>query len=259
MCFICLDNEETILSCLCKKSICRECFVNGVEHSITANTIFKCDCGLAYDNDIIFQTIGPVLAAKYQKYILEKEIKIYNCGNCNETCDVGEYTLKDYFCYFCKANTCFRCKQPSHDGECMKDKAEPETEKYVIKCCGVVFIRGDACNKVKCPTCKIPYCWICKKKNIDYTHFVEEGPGCHLFGERKGDVVKKPKVPVVRPQPVVQPLVVRPQPVVLQPTCYHEGKWVPQCQVICYGGKGRQCANKARPGSNYCGKVGHAK
>lgn len=75
MCSICLDNDNTILSCLCKNSICKECFVNGVEHSINNNTKFKCNCGNEYADEIVFQAIDENLSTKYQQYLLEKQIK----------------------------------------------------------------------------------------------------------------------------------------------------------------------------------------
>ena len=137
---------------------------------------------------------------------------MYSCGNCHEISDVGDYEFKDYFCIACKTNTCFKCKLAPHEGLCAKDKEdEDKTKAYVIECCGTPFIRGDACNKVTCQTCKTKYCWICKAKNIEYNHFVDDGKGCHLFGERpevkasKVVVPKAPKVVVPKAPKVVVP------------------------------------------------------
>jgi hypothetical protein len=195
-CCICLTEVETILSCLCKATICQECFINNVKTSIGDHKLAKCVCGEDYDLNTV-SSIAEKLSEEYNKIVIEKSLtNLYSCGNCLEICDVAEYEKDVYFCYSCKTNTCFKCKKAPHDGSCTKDQDEQATLDYVITCCKNEFIRGDACNLVKCPTCRKGYCWICKAKNVTHNHFVnfspKNGKACLLFGERD-QIIENPE------------------------------------------------------------------
>ncbi len=207
MCCICLSDEvELLLSCSCRASICLECFKNAISHSIGNGQLAKCNCGLVYNINAVCCALSKEEGEKYTNLTIEKDMDcIYTCGKCGEACDVTNYDYKNYFCPMCKENTCFKCKKDPHEGLCGNDLAEEKTEKFIINCC-VPFYRGDACNKVTCPKCCIAYCWICKAKNVDYKHFVDEGDGCLLFGEREGKKKKKKEkiAPVVAP--IIEPV-----------------------------------------------------
>lgn len=104
-----------------------------------------------------------------------------------------EDNLRVFNCTNCKKVSCILCKKMLHDGPCDKTlhlEAELETKKLVIKCCCFAIIRGDDCNKVKCKMCCTLWCWICKTKIKDYTHFnspTYDGKirNCILYGEPK--------------------------------------------------------------------------
>ena len=229
-CCICLTDVETILSCRCKATICQECFLNNVKTSIDDHKLAKCVCGGDYDLNTV-TSIAEKFTEDYNKLVIEKSLtNLYSCGNCLEVCDVTDYEKDIYFCYACKTNTCFKCKKAPHDGSCTKDKDEQATLNYVITCCKNEFIRGDACNLVKCPTCQKGHCWICKAKNITHNHFVNFSPGCLLFGERD-QIIENPEAGmkhVLQQAPVAAPAPRNRQPAVpvvdaiVKKTCKHK-------------------------------------
>lgn len=186
MCSICLsDDVDLLLSCQCKTTYCRECFNNSVLSSTSSGKLFTCLCKEVFDQGIVCSLIDNEKREGYNRLCIEKSINMYSCGFCLEVCDITDFDKSIYFCYKCRKNSCFKCKKEPHEGNCEKGKDEIETEKFILQCCGSPFFRGDGCNKVMCPKCFIPHCWICKAKNVTYKHFVSQVPGCLLVGERE--------------------------------------------------------------------------
>jgi hypothetical protein len=96
-----------------------------------------------------------------------------------------------FFCMNgCKRYSCMKCNKEAHQGKCIVNNEHTKDEKltndFLLQCCGISFYRGDACNKVKCPKCSKYYCWICKERVLDYTHFNPKKV-CTLYGERPPD------------------------------------------------------------------------
>lgn len=198
ICSCCWDTTQTY-SCSRGHDSCKYCLETGISISVNENRKFGCissNCNGTYSETILRQVISdPKILTRYNINNIINVLKdmkldnLYSCPFCdnriiieNDIIEIGTF----YCMNGCKRYSCMKCNQNAHEGACKnntrKTQEDQATQAFLIVCCGIPFFRGDACNKVKCPQCQTTHCWICKQKNIDYTHF---GNGkCSLYGER---------------------------------------------------------------------------
>jgi hypothetical protein len=90
-------------------------------------------------------------------------------------------------CFLCATIWCTNCSAiPYHTGKtCLEHELEnvdTENGKYIKdlakegkikKCpgCKILVMKHSGCNKMKCESCGMHWCWLCEEKNIDYPHF----------------------------------------------------------------------------------------
>ena len=107
-------------------------------------------------------------------------------------CDYGiiaEERLDRFHCENCNKDYCFDCKENMHHGPCGQEfhnEAERLTALHTIRCCGVLIVRADGCNKLTCTTCRKLWCAYCKQNAKNgYQHFIGQGSNgkCPLHGD----------------------------------------------------------------------------
>jgi hypothetical protein len=193
-CSCCWEFNQDLLVCNEGHFSCRECINRAVNVAIGYNKTlccFKENCKANYPDYAIKLAVNniKVIDLYFEIVLLNslKDLNIHSCPFCPNRIEINN-EQNVFFCIGgCKKYSCIKCQKDSHEGGCElteKQKSdELKTKNHVIQCCGNVFIRGDACNKVYCPTCDVAFCWLCKKKNIDYEHF--NNTFCMLYGEDK--------------------------------------------------------------------------
>lgn len=210
-CIACEDNDADFICGKALHGLCKECIVVPVQNCVSENKLLKC-FGKCESSFPLFEDIsdaekkqflGSKLLDSYNEIVLSIQLKnldfLKSCPFCpNRAISDNE---EAFHCSNCKRISCLKCKKEFHDGVCAEHTDdEKATEDLVIKCCGVPFIRGDACNKVTCPYCDKKFCWICKSEIYDYSHFSDRVGGCNQWGERpnKLPVVTKPDQPTIK-------------------------------------------------------------
>lgn len=221
-CSCCWDNGVTLYSCNRGHLSCKDCLQTGIRISATEKRTFTCvsgNCDGYYSEEILRQVItDKKLLTEYDIQNCIQSIErlhienLHKCPFCENRIIIDNdlYELNTFYCIDgCKRYSCMRCKKLAHEGPCVNNdqhaKDEQATNNFLIICCNVPFFRGDACNKVRCPKCQTPHCWLCKEKNITYEHFRNQN-GCKLYGERiNPDEPTRPTTSQLRlPQPVRQ-------------------------------------------------------
>lgn len=268
VCSCCWDTTQTF-SCSQGHNSCKDCLETGIRIYVNENRKFGCissNCNGTYSETILKRVISdPKILSKYNinNFInVLKDMKLdnlYSCPFCenriiieNDVIEIGTF----YCMNGCKRYSCMKCKQNAHEGTCtlqktQKTQEEQATQEFLITCCGIPFFRGDACNKVACPQCQTKYCWICKQKNIDYTHFTNNNQ-CRLYGERPQYIQQQNVLPTVSE---MFPNYVRPTYVRLP---FEDYELHPQRRrrigVQCIGttNSGKDCRRITKSGSGRC-------
>jgi TRIAD3 protein (E3 ubiquitin-protein ligase RNF216) len=212
ICSCCWDTTQTY-SCSRGHDSCKDCLETGIRISVNENRKFGCissNCNGTYSETVLQNVItDPKVLSRYNinSFInVLEDMKLDNLHSCpfcenriiieNDVIEIGTF----YCMNGCKRYSCMKCNQNAHRGACNQTKENDENERatqdFLIICCNIPFFRGDACNKVSCLQCKTTYCWICKQKNINYTHFGNEK--CSLYGERP-EPQPEPQNEFVRP------------------------------------------------------------
>lgn len=247
---------------------CVECINRAVAVALGNRTLIRCfhqsNCQEPFSETALNYSItDSKLKMSYDNIVICKALQgmkidnLHQCPFCDNACifekDHDAENMNAFDCSQCKKVSCIKCMKMLHDGPCDTSshmKEERETEKFAIKCCGTLIIRGDGCNKIRCTNCQTLWCWICKYKIKGYDHFDNLSYGgkkenCPLYGECKEE---KGKEPVIRPviQPVIQP-VIRP---VIQSVIR-----VRSCGALTI--KGYPCKNKPANANVYCGIHSH--
>lgn len=93
-------------------------------------------------------------------------------------------------CSKCSISFCSECMVNSqiHGKTCISKNQDVNvvlSENSIIRCkCGLQLLRGDGCNHISCPTCKIHFCWYCRGEfntsSEVYNHF--GSTGCKQYG-----------------------------------------------------------------------------
>lgn len=193
-CNVCFEKERLYY---CKEShgSCKECINRGISICIAENKKYKCfECKKGYGGNIDL-VINEEFKIAYDSVLLDLQFKkigiiFHNCPFCPNRVSIDGLLVggHSFNCSNCERESCIKCKKESHQGSC----DHTVTENFIINCCGIPFIRGDACNKVSCPTCKIMYCWICKKRIIEKNYLQHfNGTSCPLYGETSIKPVSK--------------------------------------------------------------------
>ena len=271
-CSICFDDDIPLVKCLNNHGCCRECVRRGTDICIAENKEFVCpELGCKSTFSQLQTFLQKEASLKYEDVLFEGQMKtldinLHSCPFCPNRVILEANEDTAFHCLNgCNRKSCLTCNKDAHEGPCkgIHLKDELETNNLVIKCCGIPFIRGDACNKVACsiPTCPKKYCWICKGDiTIEgYNHF--ERTGCPLWGERAptNQIHLQPLEPL-QPQ-LLQPLEpLQPQPLQplrplqpLQPLQVYRPQQ-PIYARICLGitKKGILCHSRAKH-QGYCG------
>lgn len=154
---------------------------------IDENLSLKCECGIA----TCFSCMREGTRIAIQDF---KKMCCYG-PQCGKEVSIDTLNVILPHSLFDKYNEVSVSIDMAKMGISARDNEQEEiTEDYiktldlVIKCCGVIFVRGDACNKVSCPICKLKYCWICKEQIQDYSHY--RNSLCELYGEREEILMK---------------------------------------------------------------------
>jgi hypothetical protein len=119
---------------------------------------------------------------------------VYICpvDTCGEIVEVMEDDpIPRTVCPSCKIIWCRTCLLfPYHENvSCMEyEVSQNKTENgkliYKLKAdkklhfcprCKIPTLKNSGCNKMWCVTCKVKWCWLCQKSDIDYDHFNSEG------------------------------------------------------------------------------------
>jgi len=205
VCKVCLDDNlhsSMVVLCAGNHATCKECVNRGLEIAVGDSKKLCCFDGgcnreLPFENLKMFITDKPLLLA-YETFLTMQMITSMNirdtfsCPFCPNTVIFEEDTPVFYCRDGCKNYSCTKCKKTGHMGECEVDlthaKDEEATNKFVIKCCGIPFLRGDACNKVCCSKCQKPYCWLCKTditgESYDHFNSMQIRNKCNLWGDK---------------------------------------------------------------------------
>ncbi|KAF8523210.1 hypothetical protein JB92DRAFT_2705456 [Gautieria morchelliformis] len=154
------------------------------------------DCKLPFTTDILSQCLDDRTIALWDKLRQAKDIRDANLEGL-EDCPFCDYALiipltvqqlPVFDCAKCKNVSCRRCKKKGHAGrpchdqsEDAKLKAEHAVEEAMTQAllrvcprCKAPFIKDHGCNKMKCSTCQIYVCYVCRKQITDplpYQHF----------------------------------------------------------------------------------------
>ena len=121
-----------------------------------------------------------------EKFFSIKRQSRFVCSNfgCSITFDLAECGNKDFFLCVCGAETCLNCLRKRHEGrQC--DKVDPEVKEY-LKNAGIIiricpnclepFSKDDHCDWVRCPFCKVEFCFVCSCIRSPY---IEHGNHYH--------------------------------------------------------------------------------
>uniref|UniRef100_A0AC34FNZ0 RING-type domain-containing protein n=1 Tax=Panagrolaimus sp. ES5 TaxID=591445 RepID=A0AC34FNZ0_9BILA len=143
---------------------------------------------------------------KYLKVAVNKQLKqrlqqqciadagledLVTCSQCGAIACVSPSAT--YYICTCRIRQCRNCPRiydSEHFGKtCEKLDEEKEkqmsstrrmeskiSEAVIRKCfkCGIAFVKNDGCNKMEC-RCGGKQCYVCRAKNIDYSHFCQCG------------------------------------------------------------------------------------
>lgn len=210
-CIICYEKSEIT----CKSgqhSYCKNCIIKAMSICITEQK--KLDCFECHTDFESIETILPdKLWSDYQNVLLEISLKelsitLHACPFCENRVILDNLNNDSAFHCLngCKRKSCIKCQKDYHDGFCQNQLDDLASRNFMIVCCKIPFIRGDACNKVACPRCKKLYCWLCKQNILSYDHFHSRHSICPLYGDKQKTIVRKQ--PVLQPQ-IRQPLVRR--------------------------------------------------
>lgn len=148
-CVCCYENFHPLVTCECGEKSCHSCIRAGT--TVAISSFKKLFCLGGCKREIHIDVLATILNHK----VLDKYNDVSMSIDMSKMGITGENVTQ----------------------------VDEETLKLVIRCCGVIFVRGDACNKVSCPVCHVKYCWVCKEVIEDYRHF--ETGRCEIYGERE--------------------------------------------------------------------------
>ena len=176
-------NKTTYLNLNCGHDYCADCLTLFVKTKIKDGK-YEILCplkGCLYK--IQSRTIEYCLnldSQCFEKYqILKKEhankIEFRICNECNSRCTFDAGVNKLVHCDQCDIDFCRVCKMQNCDGsflcineiekECneIQEAFEDQEEKEVKKCpcCLITLWKEYGCNAVRCPYCKVQFCWQC--------------------------------------------------------------------------------------------------
>lgn len=200
-CTACFDDNISInnaVTCQDGHVSCTECIQRAIKIAVGSNQRINCfaNCGKTYDDIALWKAIpfDDNLRRAYDAIVQREELaesgikNLHACPFCDNKVVIEQEGSSTFRCNGCKRESCIHCKQVKHDGPCIS-QTDKDTENFILRCfCGLPIVRGDACNKIKCPQCRRQWCWICKKNllgAVPYEHF--DGGKCPLYGERPKD------------------------------------------------------------------------
>lgn len=168
---------------LYKKNWCVVC--PGTYHGLTRN---KCECKIP----LVFLKLPRVLikdvAIVTFHSVLRNSFRLCPYTDCDNVIVVDEDNdTSRIVCSLCKRTSCRLCNNcPYHDDKQCSDTIDLYVNNKIlandIKRCPncnipVEKVRNEktgsfvSCNKIRCVSCDITWCWLCEKLNIDYSHY----------------------------------------------------------------------------------------
>ena len=114
---------------------------------------------------------------------------------CGAITDIDpRFTQPNIRCQACITTWCRRCLvTPYHDGlSCIEyevKNSNTDNAKFIWKMqregklkfcpqCKAPTLKNSGCNKMKCITCHVKWCWLCRRTGIDYSHYNVNNQGC---------------------------------------------------------------------------------
>jgi TRIAD3 protein (E3 ubiquitin-protein ligase RNF216) len=219
-CRVCLFDKvkpEEWISCsenIDAHRFCKACFNHNVSAKLEERVVeIKCmdpDCKKLYDACTFRKFLDVGVLKTFEKIEQDWSISLANieglrnCPNCSFACVLDE-DAKSFACSneTCGAHTCLTCHKDWNEGhDCDEDKIgaarrkiEEARSKAAISpcpCCEMKVAKSGGCNKLKCPSCKTWWCFLCSAtldKRNPYNHFSEHT--CVLWGDRTGQTVNE--------------------------------------------------------------------
>lgn len=190
-CLICLGKIDSLQTLECNDIFCKDCILQYVKAKINENEYIRCpSCAKPLDNNII-EDILKDNSQEYYDYKNSLSYATYICNNCDLRCfKTTPNELFQVYCKKCNIDFCAMCKGPNCTTQCENqidldhEKAELENifEDDVKKCprCLINLWKEEGCNSVKCPYCKVKFCWTCEKTEHQIK-LLEENHDCHEF------------------------------------------------------------------------------
>ena len=175
-------DEMVTFDCDCK--ICEECCINYLTAIKDTMDCFEIPCfdvnckapknrrGIKNGIYLFERLIGKDECERINFALANKQAK-FVCSNpdCPVTFDLAGGGNQDFFLCECGAETCLNCKKKRHKGrEC--DKVDAEVKNFLKQEGNVTRIcpnpvclqpvtKDDHCDHVKCPYCKVEFCFVC--------------------------------------------------------------------------------------------------
>ena len=221
-CGCCFDQFvfDEMLQCRDGHLFCRDCLSSYVENQVFANGNFGVNtktkepnlelvcfhgdgCAAGFDRHILVIALKPAVLQKYDELQTRVSLakagldqSMCTCPKCGFSAEIPE-TQNVFACLLCGFESCRHCWEPSHiplrcdevekEAEAQgRARVEEAASAAVIRFCpkckkGV--IKSEGCNKITC-ACGIKFCYICRKKISDYTHFCQT-PHCNHSDPKK--------------------------------------------------------------------------
>ena len=199
-CAICWDEAEDFVKVEgCGDVACKECFVQYCTVSRDNKFPLRCfqeNCSLVLQLDQIRSALGEdvflrLASEAVEHYIQQRPDEYVKCSG--PDCSAYSPTNKSevHNCASCFTPSCQDCKVEYHYGETCREYKErvlghmEKLQKWIEKegakrcprCNGIVQ-KEFGCDNVKCPLCKIDFCWACLKSyeshDAVYKHQIKE-------------------------------------------------------------------------------------
>ena len=191
-CMVCLDiigtEDLENYKIECGHKFCKDCWLNYLNEKINSNEDILCmekTCLKNIKDERIryFLKDNNILLKKYKNNILKR--KIYNnpnkkfCPypNCDGIGEIINFNIPNNKFIKCSKGHefCFVCLKKWHKGKkCKEEIIDKNLKKWKNKenskrCpnCGIILIKNNGCNHMKCTNCKYDFCWFCMNKYTD--------------------------------------------------------------------------------------------
>ncbi len=194
-CPICWTIPLKMIKLECKHHLCTNCLDDYVKEKIEEKS---CEVVCPFEdceeciNIIDFITNDDILTDYENLFATILSYTTALCNICNRRCKKmhGKVMVycqydNDFFCSLCRAIDC----NGNHPTSEESDFDETLDDDNIQKCprCLILLVKEAGCDAVKCPHCKIKFCWNCLKTNFEIRNEASEIHDCRFFDEYRQD------------------------------------------------------------------------